>query len=67
MNCKKSYVDYPLPGAFLLENPLFFDIETTGLSWKNSMVFLIGFLKMNDEKSKWILEQWFLEDPSEER
>ena len=67
MNCKKSYVNYPFSGAFLLENPLYFDIETTGLSWKNSMVFLIGFLKMDLEKDKWILEQWFLEDPSEER
>lgn len=67
MNCKKSWVDHPLPGAFLPENPLFFDIETTGLSWKNSMVFLIGFLKMDSEKNKWILEQWFLEDPSEEK
>ena len=67
MNCKKSYVNYQFSGAFLLENPLYFDIETTGLSWKNSMVFLIGFLKMDFEKDKWILEQWFLEDPSEEK
>lgn len=48
---------------------LFFDIETTGLSWKDSMVFLIGVLKkeMAENKSMWRLEQWFLDDPSDEK
>lgn len=48
-----------------VENILFFDIETTGLSWKDSMVFLIGTLRR--EMGKWRLEQWFLDDPSFEK
>lgn len=48
-----------------MEDMLFFDIETTGLSWKESMVFLIGTLRR--EMGKWRLEQWFLDDPSCER
>lgn len=48
-----------------VENMLFFDIETTGLSWKDSMVFLIGILRK--EMGTWRLEQWFLDDPSCER
>lgn len=75
MNCKKTYLNFPSPETFLpgrnaqksLENLLFFDIETTGLSWKRSMVFLIGFLKKKSEKNGWILEQWFLDDPSREK
>lgn len=75
MNCKKTNLNFPLAETFLLgqnsqkspENLLFFDIETTGLSWKRSMVFLIGFLKKNSEKNDWILEQWFLDDPCQEK
>lgn len=48
-----------------VENMLFFDIETTGLSWKNAMVFLIGVLFKRN--GKWQMEQWFLDDPSCER
>lgn len=75
MNCNKLRVNTAFPGAFPLENYvqaplenlLFFDIETTGLSWKNSMVFLIGFLKKDSGGDGWLLEQWFLDDPSGEK
>lgn len=54
-----------------VEDLLFFDIETTGLSWKDSMVFLIGVLKKemdkNEKKGIWRLEQWFSDDPSDEK
>ncbi len=54
-----------------VEDLLFFDIETTGFSWKDSAVFLIGFLKKDMEKIAkngiWRLEQWFAEDPSDEK
>lgn len=53
------------------EDLLFFDIETTGFSWKDSMVFLIGLLRKDMEKTAkngtWRLEQWFAEDPSDEK
>lgn len=44
---------------------LFFDIETTGLSAKESFVYLIGVLYF--EKNEKILIQWFAEIPGEEK
>lgn len=43
---------------------LFFDIETTGLFWKNSSLYLIGCI--SKESSDWYQEQWFAETPGEE-
>lgn len=43
---------------------LFFDIETTGLFWKKSHLYLIGVVYHSD--GEWILQQWFLDHPSEE-
>lgn len=47
-----------------LENIIFFDIETTGLSPKNSIVFLIGFCYFKDDK--WYLQQLMAENTDEE-
>lgn len=47
-----------------LENIIFFDIETTGLSPKNSIVFLIGFCYFKDDK--WYLQQLMAENIDEE-
>ncbi len=44
--------------------PVFFDIETTGLSWRNSHVYLIGVIFR--KKGTWIFRQWFLNTPVEE-
>lgn len=45
--------------------PLFFDIETTGFSAASTHLYLIGCIyEKNDE---WLLKQWFLENPREER
>ena len=46
------------------EKPVFFDIETTGLSPKNSSLYLIGVLFFDE--GSWIFEQYFAEDPLEE-
>ena len=44
---------------------LFFDIETTGLAWQHSHIYLIGAAYCQDQK--WLLRQWFLQKPSEEK
>lgn len=44
--------------------PMFFDIETTGLSPARSYVYLIGSLAPC--KEHWLLRQWFSESPEEE-
>ena len=48
----------------LREKSLFFDIETTGLSWRSSHLYLIGAAFYH--KGGWILRQWFLDKPQEE-
>jgi hypothetical protein len=44
---------------------LFFDIETTGFSAKNSMVYLIGGVYYKDKK--WRTIQWFADTPDAEQ
>jgi hypothetical protein len=44
--------------------PLFYDIETTGLSKKTTHLYLIGALSF--EEHGWMLHQWFAEQPEEE-
>lgn len=43
---------------------VFFDIETTGLSWRNSHLYLLGVICF--EEGRWTLRQWFCQRPSEE-
>lgn len=65
--------DYPvvLPDYILTleelspENCLFFDIETTGLSWKTSHLYLLGAVFYENET--WIHRQWFCQKPGEEK
>ena len=65
--------DYPvvLPDYILTleelspESCLFFDIETTGLSWKISHLYLLGAVFY--EKENWIHRQWFCQKPGEEK
>lgn len=44
---------------------LFFDIETTGLSWRRSHLYLLGAVYY--ENSAWTLRQWFCQRPGEEQ
>ncbi len=56
---------------------IFFDIETTGFSYKNSMCYLIGVAYVADivsennsqlikDKKQWLYTQWFATSPNEE-
>ena len=47
------------------EDCLFFDIETTGLSWRQSHLYLLGIVLF--ENDQWIMKQWFCQRPSEEK
>lgn len=47
------------------EDCLFFDIETTGLSWRQSHLYLLGIVQF--ENGQWTLKQWFCQRPSEEK
>ena len=49
---------------FSREEFLFFDIETTGFSPRNTSLYLIGAVCFLDEH--WTFLQWFAETPSEE-
>ena len=45
----------------------FFDIETTGLSWRTSHLYLIGALFFDPAADTFTLRQWFLDRPTEEK
>ena len=45
-------------------NPIFYDIETTGLSRYTASVYLIG--AVHYEKNQWMLYQWMAENEEEE-
>ena len=45
-------------------NPIFYDIETTGLSRYTAFVYLIGAVRF--EENQWMLYQWMGEDENEE-
>lgn len=48
----------------LLSNSIFFDIETTGLSARNSMCYLIGVVYLKEDQ--WFYTQWFADQPADE-
>ena len=54
-NAKNKLSDY---------NPIFYDIETTGLSRYTSFVYLIGAVRY--EENQWYLYQWMCVDEDEE-
>ncbi len=49
-----------------LENAIFFDIETTGFSSKNTKLYMIGCLYVNKETNTFHTIQWFLDDYKDE-
>lgn len=49
----------------VLYDSIFFDIETTGLSARNSMCYLIGAAYLKD--NQWCYTQWFADQPEHER
>lgn len=56
---------HPLTAELFTETSIFFDIETTGFSPKNTSLYLIGCVKRNG--SCLCLEQFFAESPTEEK
>lgn len=50
-----------------LNQILFFDIETTGLSPKASSLYLIGAMYYDTEHSHWTLHQWFADQYGSEQ
>ncbi|MBK5251653.1 MAG: ribonuclease H-like domain-containing protein [Peptostreptococcaceae bacterium] len=56
---------HPAIEASVKKNGLIFDIETTGLNPHKNQVILIGFARF-DKKGRFVLNQLFLDNPSEE-
>ena len=52
---------------YLRNGDVFFDIETTGLSWRTSHLYLIGALFFDPAADTFTLRQWFLDRPAEEK
>lgn len=48
-----------------ISDPVFFDIETTGLGWRSSHIYLIGVLF--SDGCGWTLRQYFLDRPFAEK
>lgn len=61
LNCKLLY---PIQVPYHMEDILFFDIETTGLSAKTSFLYLIGCTYF--ENDTWQIVQWFADDMNNE-
>ena len=51
---------------YLNNNSCFIDIETTGLSRKYNMIYLIGLLYFDPTTNSWILNQYFANDINKE-
>ncbi|NLY66044.1 MAG: ribonuclease H-like domain-containing protein [Tissierellia bacterium] len=52
---------------FSIEDICFLDIETTGLSKENNLIYLIGLIHYNKENSSWNLVQYFADSKNEEK
>ncbi len=59
-------LQYPLNKYGLLEELLFFDIETTGFSANASYVYLIGCITYSMKAQSFLVTQWFAESKQEE-
>lgn len=59
-------LQYPIEKYALLEDLLFFDIETTGFSPDSSFVYLIGCVTYSEETHDFQITQWFAESKQEE-
>ncbi len=49
------------------KNTVFFDIETTGFSAKNSYLYMIGCLYLDKSSDDFLIKQWFLDDINTEK
>ena len=60
-----TFPDRSFPDSICLNDAVFYDIETTGLGWRSSHVYLIGVLFRSE--GTWRLRQWFLDRPFAEK
>lgn len=58
--------DFPVPETFLTGGDVFFDIETTGLGWRRSHLYLIGAAVYHAETDCFEVTQWFADEPARE-
>lgn len=54
------------PAYFFNESAAFFDIETTGLSARGSILILIGLIYRKSDTDTWYITQWFNDDGESE-
>ncbi len=66
-NGMKTFTKFIDKSNIVLSDSLFFDIETTGLSHSNSIVFLIGIMYYDEDKNGYVLIQNIIYKMSEER
>ncbi|MCR5629157.1 ribonuclease H-like domain-containing protein [Eubacterium sp.] len=60
---ESTNINTTIYNGFNYNETFFLDIETTGLSPKNSLIYLIGILYFDKE---WHLKQWFLDNAGDE-
>lgn len=65
VNLQDYQIPFPLDIYAPLQQLLFIDIETTGLSPSNSNLYMIGLVYYRD--NTWCIEQWMAERLTEER
>lgn len=58
--------DFPVPEQFASGKDVFFDIETTGLNWRKSHIYLIGAAVFRPETGLFEITQWFADHPAGE-
>lgn len=58
--------NFTLPECFSSGTDVFFDIETTGLNWRNSHLYLIGAAVYHPETENFEIIQWFADEPAGE-
>lgn len=63
-NKTSKTLKFPIYKPYKINEILFFDIETTGLSAYTSYLYLIGCMYYKDDA--WHITQWLLDDPSQE-
>lgn len=66
MECIWNY-DVPINSFGWNQDDIFLDIETTGLSFRSSHIYLIGAIFYDKSKERLILRQWFLDQPAKEK
>lgn len=55
-----------VPECFSSGSDVYFDIETTGLDWRRSHIYLIGAAVFHPENDSFELTQWFADRPEKE-